>query len=255
MNIQIRRYVFVDFESMKKIKFRKLEKVCDKVFVFISGSTELIPFALVKEMQRMGGGVKWIEVDSPQQGDIHYHMCFLMGKLHEKISGDVEFAILSDDQAFDPLVNFISSTGRSCIRVKQQSQPVSPESVKEDTSRQAPNQDMPKNMNGKAAVPASEVMDMNLYDENTQVPPLQQTPTAPKSSEKVSAGKIDDTARDTVQRLIRSGNRPAEVVMLKNYILLHNQDNGIHSSVEKVIKRLEETAEIDVRGGEVIYHF
>ena len=119
MNTNIRRYVFLDFETLKHIKFKKLEKVCDKIFVFVNSTTENIPFTLVREMQRMGNAIKWVEVSATSQDDLNYHICFLMGKLHERISIDVEFAILSNDTRFDALVNFVNSTGRNCLRIRQ----------------------------------------------------------------------------------------------------------------------------------------
>ena len=93
MTTQIRRYLFLDFDTLRQIRFKKLEKVCDKVFVFIGSDMETIPFSLVKDMQRMGANVKWIEVGGASPHDLNYHICFLMGKLHEKISAEVEFAI------------------------------------------------------------------------------------------------------------------------------------------------------------------
>ena len=43
MNTFHRRYIFVDFANLKGVKFRKLDKVCDKVFIFLSREEENIP--------------------------------------------------------------------------------------------------------------------------------------------------------------------------------------------------------------------
>ncbi len=38
------RFIFIGFEDLKKIKFDKLEQVCDKVFVFVNKKEKAIPF-------------------------------------------------------------------------------------------------------------------------------------------------------------------------------------------------------------------
>ena len=247
MNAQTRRYIFIDFDTLIKIKFKKLEKVCDKVFVFISAETLHIPFGLVKEMQKMGSAVKWVEVDSQKVSDLNYHICFLMGKLHEKIHGDVEFAILSDDISFDPIVSFINSTGRSCMRVKQQ-MGTNQEPLKEEKpSPLSPSLDLKFSSEPK---PFTQQEDLNgkLYGEHL--------PTFCSHIDDAAANAlIDETARDTVRRLIRSGNRPAELGTLKHYILIHNQELSILGNVDKVIFRLEDSQEISIKDKEVIYNF
>ncbi len=241
MATHTRRYVFLDFETLKQIKFKKLEKVCDKVFVFLGSDIEQIPFVLVKDIQRMGSNIKWIEVAGATPHDLNYHICFLMGKLHEKISSDVEFAILSNDNAFDPLVNFINSTGRSCIRVRQQGMEKDPPQYNDISN---------KGNEPKLEPQIEETVELisRLYGE--------------RSSEGATQGEgvsdpmlIDETARETVRRLIRSGNRPMDLGLLKNYILLHNQELSVHGNVEKIIKRLEETNEIKLNSEQVIYNF
>ena len=248
MATQIRRYVFLDFETLKQIKFKKLEKVCDKVFVFVGSDMESVPFTLVKEVQRMGSNVKWIEVSGISPHDLNYHICFLMGKLHEKISSDVEFAILSNDNAFDPLVNFINSTGRSCIRVRQQG-------MEKDTQ-------LPKNNDGASTEHLNSAKEANLEPQVEETVGLISRLYGERSSEASMSGEgvsdptlIDETAKETVRRLIRSGNRPADLGLLKNYILLHNQELSVHGNVDKIIKRLEETNEIKLNVEQVIYNF
>lgn len=248
---QVRRYVFLDFETLKQIKFKKLEKVCDKVFVFVGADMENVPFSLVKDIQRMGSDVKWVEVSGIAPHDLNYHICFLMGKLHEKINSDVEFAILSNDNAFDPLVNFINSTGRSCIRVRQQGMEKEeatpmPKSVESQINREYI--ERPKVSHLEPQVEETVELISRLYGE--------------RSSEASTVGEgvsdpalIDETAKETVRRLIRSGNRPADLGLLKNYILLHNQELSVHGNVEKIIKRLEETNEIKLNLEQVIYNF
>ena len=241
---QIRRYLFVGYDTLQFIKFKKLEKVSDKIFVFIGSNVESIPFEIVRDVQKMGNNLKWVEVDGDAQQGSNYHICFLMGKLHERISGDVEFAILSNDQSFDPLVNFINSTGRSCLRVKQQ-----PDGDVENGITSAPPQYNPAFQVERGETPL--VFPTEISEkENSNVP---KEPKAMSIS--ITPDLIEETAKETVRRLIRSGNRPSELLLLKNYILLHNQALSKNGTVDKIIHKLEETQEIELQDEEVIYHF
>lgn len=66
---------------------------------------------------------------------------------------------------------------------------------------------------------------------------------------------VEKTAEETIERLVRSGNRPAEVDTLKHYILLNNQELSIHGNIDQVIEQMELMNQIEVEeGGNVIYH-
>ncbi len=245
MNTNIRRYVFLDFETLKRIKFKKLEKVCDKIFVFVGSATENIPFALVREMQKMGPSIKWVEVGAASPSDLNYHICFLMGKLHEKISNDVEFAILSNDTAFDPLVHFINSTGRNCLRIRQ-SAAEAVAAVSDEPEGQPLRIELKKNdIEPKVNI---EELSKSLFDDLT----LELTNGVAVSDNHVL---IEETARETVERLMRSGNRPHSVAMLRSYILLHNQELSQHGNVDKIIESLESKDRILIQNGDIEYHF
>ncbi len=259
MTTHSRRYVFLDFDTLVNIRFKKLEKVCDKIFVFVGSDVTAVPFTLVRDMQSMGNAIKWIDVGETATHDLNYHICFLMGKLHEKISGDVEFAILSNDDAFDPLVNFINATGRSCLRIKN--------SLSEKSAPQ------PKM---ESAAPLSKVVydiipsieDKNVVESKPEIHSVLESLNArlfgehiseTDNDEKVQANGehtlIEETARETVRRLVRSGNRPQNVMMLRNYILLHNQELSLHGDVDKIIGRLKDSREIELRNEAVQYNF
>lgn len=224
---QSRRYIFVDYENLKKIKFKKLEKVCDKVFVFIDSSEANIPFSLVRQMQRMGSAVKWVTVDHLNQSGANYHITFLMGKLHEKVNYDIEFAVLSNDVNFDHLINFINSEGRSCVRVKRKETKTEEDYEVKEMS--------------------SESIESSINSD------FQPQPFGVERE--MDETLIEQTAQETINRLVRSGNRPAEIATLKNYILLHNQELSLHGNLEKIIRRMEEKQEIAIQGQEVVYNF
>jgi hypothetical protein len=241
---QIRRYLFVGYDTLQYIKFKKLEKVSDKIFVFIGSDIDNIPFEIVRDVQKMGNNLKWVEVNGSASHDLNYHICFLMGKLHERISGDVEFAVLSNDESFDALVRFINSTGRSCLRVKQQI-----DDMVEEQSDTIPPQYNPHFQVERDETPL--VFPTEVAEKADTI--LTKEPKALNIS--ITPDVIEDTAKETVRRLMRSGNRPSELALLKNYILLHNQALSKNGTVDKIIHKLEETQEIELLDEEVIYHF
>jgi hypothetical protein len=248
MNTRVRRYIFLDFETLKSIHFKKLEKVCDKVFVFVSSEISAVPLRLVKEMQKMGNDIKWIEISATSAHDSNYHMCFLMGKLHDKIGADIEFAIISDDISFDPLISFINSSGRSCLRVRQQSendaetntQETNAEAAQSSTEPALSFRDKPET---KRQTSASSVFSAQSFSQDEAVA------AAP------NVQNLQETARQTIERLVKSGNRPANLMLLRNYIILNNQHLGQNGSIEKVIQYLVHSQEIKIENESVHYNF
>jgi hypothetical protein len=230
MNTQTRRYVFIDYENLLQVKFKKLEKVASRIFVFIEASQETVPLTLVRQAQRSGKNLRWIVAGNAGGSRLNYHIAFIMGKLHQKLERDVEFAVISNDPEFDPLINFINASGRNCLRVKR----------KKDES--------------------SVFRDLNIdldpssgFDDSFHLPSMkEETGDIPVL---VEEELIARTAEETVKRLIRSGNRPEEISTLKNYILLHSQELSLHGNVDRIIQKLKDSNDIEILQGEVIYNF
>jgi hypothetical protein len=88
------------------------------VFILVNNEEQNIPIQLVMQAQRLGKWVKWVAADKEGHLGFLLHITFLMGGLHQKAPEAIEFAVLSDDAAYDPLVEFINESGRNCIRVK-----------------------------------------------------------------------------------------------------------------------------------------
>lgn len=249
MNAQNRRFVFIDFENLRKIKFKKLEKVATKIFVFISEEVDNIPAFLVYQIQKLGKDVKWIVVDNSKKDKMNYHMAFLMGKLHQKLHADVEFAVLSNDEDFDPLVGFINSQNRNCIRVQRK--PSKDERKAEKEIVEADFSSVSFSEEETAIFPEAEYSNGHVQD-------IPEATTAPPTAIEAEYDNMiaSRTAEETMKRLERSGNRPAEVDTLKHYILLNNQELSVHGNIDKVIERMEASKKINVQQtGEVIYHF
>lgn len=228
-NQQNPRYVFIDFENLRKVKFKKLEKVCSRIFILVDAEEKSIPFSFVRRFQKLGKTVKWIGVDKPLENNLNFHICYLMGTLHQKVSKSIEFAVLSNDQAFDPLVKFINKSGRNCLRVK---------SRKENNTETVPLE--------KTETITVEGLEGKMPDNSTNAFLIEPS---------IDNQLLIETANDTIRRLIRSGKRPEVVEMLRNYIILHNQEFTKHGKVDFVIEQLQRNNNIAIKEGAVTYNF
>ncbi len=127
-----KRYVFSDYESLLKVDFAKLRKVCNKVFILVDPEIDSIPVEVVIQAQSLGKRVKWIAAEDEAETGFHHHLSFLLGQMHERTESNVEFAVLSDSDSLDTLIHFINEDGRSCLRVKTQAaQEEGPENIQE----------------------------------------------------------------------------------------------------------------------------
>ena len=234
-----RRYLFAAYAELENLDFEHLEKVCDRIFILIPDTATSIPFALVRRLQRLGKGVKWLPVAEPDSSNLLLQLAFLMGRLHQKLPTDIEFAILSDDAALDPLVQFILDKDRRCLRVR--------------ASRT--HEDLPFGKNAPAPKPALKPIITPMQPSNgdngndprhVRFTPADTTPT--------EEANVRNTATEVVERLVRSGNRPAEVATLKQYIaLLNHQMPPVVA--EKVVTYLAVNNDIEIRDKEVVYNF
>jgi len=243
------RYVFISYEDLKDIKFKKLEKVCDRIYILINEGIENLPFKLVQRLQKLGKNAKWIQI-SEKEDSLSLSMAFLLGQMHEKISKEIEFAILSNDRQYDSIIQYLNNIGRECIRVKNKKKNIvsisngdiidKKEVYEEEVEDQALEIDLNDSIEVKEPRP-------NFTIGNTAIDIL--------SNGNEAAQGIKLAANETIKRLIRSGNRPSELSLLKSYISLHNQSESIDENIEDIIKHLANTNEIEIREDEVIYNF
>lgn len=226
MNTQGQRYIFTDFDNILRVKFKRLERVCDKVFILINTSDDLIPFSLVRNLQRLGKAVKWIPVDNNKNLTLNYHICYLIGKMHTKINKDIEFAILSDDDAFDMMINYVNANNRKCKRIKV-GKPI------------------------KNAYRKTIVGDQKITTQGT---------SEPKEKELVPLLEAQDfllAHRETKSRLKLVATRPYNLSSLEEYIHINNQElmERGNLTVEDIIERMVDEGEIEIKNQIVTYHF
>ncbi len=264
MTHKSKRYLFIDFEDLQKVKFKKLEKVCNKIFIFISENVKLIPFELALQIQKFGKHAKWIPVAEHLEEDMSFHICFTMGKMHEKVRKDVEFAVLSNETIYDSIVNFINEENRVCLRVKSHEEVIATEEISEEI------------INGSLEIDDNSILkdiiieDILDQEEEPEVeePIFVEKKTAINGKSETSevesivaepneeeTALIEKTAEDTVRLLVHSGNRPSDISMLRSYILIHNKDLSYQGDLDKIIDYLVSKKDIVLNKDEVTYNF
>jgi hypothetical protein len=229
MDISKKRYIFTDFDNIQKVKFKKLERVCDKIFILINTSDKFIPFSLVRNLQKLGKGVKWIPVENNKNLTLNYHICYLMGKMHFKINLSIEFAILSDEDSFDSIIDYISKHNRKCRRVK-------------------------------TGAPKKKVRRKTIISRSPQRSVYEgEHANKDEQQEWVYLEQQDSLVayRETKDRLKLVATRPYNLSSLRDYIHINNQELVERGklSVEEIIDMMELNNEIEVKGSLVAYHF
>lgn len=231
-----RRYIFIDYDTLALVKVKKLQKVATKLFVFVdTNQHDKIPLNFVRKVQAFGKDLKWILVSNENDDvGLNFHMAFVMGRLHQKVGLDVEFLIVSDEPDFDTLVGFINASRRKCRRVTRY--PDETYFGKENAET-----DMAEHLDD-----SSSALNNLLYFNND---------TSELSDVLVDDEIIEKTAAETIRRMILEEKRPRDIAGLKEFILLNNQEVGIHQTVDRIIQKMKDSHEIEISKGQVLYNF
>lgn len=242
--LRTRRHLFTIYAEIENLDFEHLEKVCDRIFILTPDAVASVPFPLVRRLQKLGNGVKWVPVGNADAASIRLQMAFLMGRLHQKLPSDIEFAVLSDDPQFDALVQFILDKGRNCLRVRA--------SQTREELPFIPTADAPQI--AQTAAPQLRLRPLTATPIVKMPDPEQQPQVRFAAQPTADEATVRHTAAEVVERLVRSGNRPAEVATLKQYIALLNHQLP-PTVADKVVTFLALNNDIEIRDKEVVYHF
>ncbi len=227
-----RRFVFIDFENLRKVQFKQLERVASRVFILIDEREKSIPFSLVRDIQQLGKAVRWIPIPNVSDRNFNLHIAFLLGKFHQKISKHTEFVVLSNDTSFDSLMAFINEQGRSCLRVRSKTM----------------NQDSNKNhINGKSNNGSNEQDTEGIPQIYNEGPSIM--------DEAFGNGILESSTNDTLRKLQYLKNRPSELSKLRRYVKLHNEEFARRGSVDDIIMQMQRREKIAIEGAQVTYKF
>lgn len=238
MNIRPRRYIFSSLEALVEGRIKKLAAICEKLFLFIDEEEPTVPVKIVQKLQRFGKKIRWVPVEIDLQSDFQVFFSFFVGKTHERTAPDVEFVILGDHHQYDSLVRYLNACGRSCLRL--------------EPSRAydllGPGYGKPGGLELEQVIPGEREKELPQAGEPSEagMPPLRE------KADPLS-GKI---AQTVIERMIQSGNRPAELPILREYIQLCHQETLSKGSLDGIIQHMQDRKEIEVTGGQdVVYHF
>jgi hypothetical protein len=232
------------YSVLEEQTLKKLFKITDELFVFITDHQSSLPLDLVLKAQTYGHNIHWIEIDGENEREIFLNISFFLGKQHIIKEPGVEFAIFLESEDLDGLINHINEDGRPCIRITN------------DTKTVDKTPDLFINLSSFDKEQKSETEHFELNEENLQNEVFSDSGEhvlVDEHGQKVKNG-VNNLARKTLQRLIESGNRPARLSTLKSYILLNNQDKDIQSRVDEIIEHLNSFNEIDIVEDNIIYN-
>ena len=224
MNTPSKRYIFIDYENLKKIKIRQLEKVCDRIYILVNSINKSIPLKLVKKIQRLGSDVKWITAHTVGAKHVNFHIAFLMGKLHSKVDKDITFIVISNEESIDPMISCVNDYGRTCMRVTR---------------------DKPQNQEANAS-PEIDLASINADSDDHSFP-------FEEGDERASLK--EKTIKETIRRLMNSDNPPTNLEKLKRYISRSNQEISRHLNIDEIIQEMINRKEIKVDKQTVSYTF
>ena len=268
----VRRFVFVHYEDLLEVRFRQLEKVTDKLYVFVPGDTTAVPFALVRQVQEMGRDLVWVDVGESDYAGAQLLMAFYVGQLHAQADPGVEFALVSDAPEVDTLVAFVQSAGREAIRVRRR--------PRQSGTADARSERGDSEIADADAVDDGEEADGEVEDLDLDV--LAPTQTKPPATEPVrsngharangrrapldrgarsvrtlggSPAETSALAEEIVRGLIRSGQRPGTLSELRSYVALHDPAGGSTCGPDEVVAAMVRKREIALDGEGVRYGF
>jgi hypothetical protein len=210
------RYIFLDYNLLQNLDIKTLEKVSDRIYIIADSHVKDIPFKLVKRIQKHGKRFRWIATSAETADQLNHHLFLTVGQCHAKAEKNLEFAIISNDELLDPLIEYLNLKGRDCLRIETT--------------------DSTENIDDFSSYTFAVDSEGDL-------------------KESKNAKQIRATVRKIVDRLQQSGNRPAEVSTLKSYILLHHDESNVFSYLDDIILEMEESRDIEINEGEVVYNF
>lgn len=102
------KYVLVDYENIKAVDLRELNREDVRVIVFLGSSQQKLPTELVVQMQSLGERGEYVQICGNGPNALDFHIAFTIG---EKCRGETPpfFHIISNDAGFDPLLSYLKT--------------------------------------------------------------------------------------------------------------------------------------------------
>ncbi len=220
----VKRYTFIDYENLKKIKLRSLEKLSERLYILVNSEHQSIPLKLVRKIQRLKSDVRWIIANTGSANHVNFHIAFLMGKLHSKVDKKIAFVVISNESNIDAMINCVTDAGRLCTRVKR--------TATKSGNNHSKDQVKMENTSAKS-------------DEKR----------FPFEDEDRTESLKDKTIKETIRRLMNSSQPPVNIAELKHYIERSNQEIARYLNISEIIEEMIQRKEIRVVNHQIIYNF
>lgn len=110
------KYAFIDYENLNSLDGLGLQDY-DRLFLFIGASNNQTEIRLSEKFDNELN-ITLITVKNIAKNNVDFHIAYYLGKLDEQCDKAIEFYILSNDQGYDGICDFIQhqKQGRICKR-------------------------------------------------------------------------------------------------------------------------------------------
>jgi hypothetical protein len=103
--------ILVDFENVPKIDLGLVEGRPVEVVLLIGKNQKKLDLALVRHIHRLAAQVELVEVGASGRNALDLTLAFYLGEAAHRVPGR-EFAIVSGDKDFDPMISHLRNRGR-----------------------------------------------------------------------------------------------------------------------------------------------
>ncbi|MFC5695914.1 PIN domain-containing protein [Pseudomonas sp. GCM10022186] len=110
-------YVLIDYESVQVKSLELLQQPQFKIRVFLGPNNTKLPTELAVAIQRFGDRAGYIQLDTPGQNALDFHVAYYLGRLAVE-EPDAFFHIISRDKGFDPLIKHLK--GKSIFAARSE---------------------------------------------------------------------------------------------------------------------------------------
>jgi hypothetical protein len=112
------KWVFVDYENVNSLDALKLSDY-EWVILFCGPKDKKVKIDLASIASGKIPKFEIIRIDKSAKDNLDFHLALYLGRYHELVDENVEFAVFSNDTGFDGIIGHMKTLGRKCKKVKQ----------------------------------------------------------------------------------------------------------------------------------------
>jgi hypothetical protein len=108
-------YIFIDFENVQPKDLALLNGRNFKLMIFVGATQTKLPTEMVCAVQSLGTTAEYVRIDGSGRNALDFHIAYHLGRA-VVAAPDGEFAVISNDTGFDPLMKHLKTAGICCGR-------------------------------------------------------------------------------------------------------------------------------------------